>query len=151
MVHLKAKMMFGIPINIIIPALLAGNVVILKHSAKTPLCGKQFSRAFGDLVQDLVLDHQATAELIKDPRIQHVAFTGSVAGGREIYHAVGENRFIDVGLELGGNDPAYIAEDADLDFCLPEIASGAFYNAGQSCCGIERLYVHKNKFALTMS
>ncbi len=139
-----------IPANVIIPALLAGNVVLLKHSAKTPLCGEAFEKAFGqlatqNLVSNLIIDHNTTGELIADPRINYVAFTGSVSGGKKIANDVGR-RFIDVGLELGGKDPAYVAEDADLDYAVTSIVDGACYNAGQSCCGVERVYVHQRHY-----
>jgi acyl-CoA reductase-like NAD-dependent aldehyde dehydrogenase len=137
-----------IPINVIIPALLAGNTVILKHSAKTPLCGQAIAKAFSGLsvehlVQDLVVEHEALPAIIEDKRIQYVAFTGSVEGGHAVYASTAKTRFIDVGLELGGKDPAYVAEDADLEFAAENIVSGAFYNAGQSCCAVERVYVHE--------
>lgn len=136
-----------IPVNVVVPALLAGNAVLLKHSAKTPLCGAQFEHAFsaigpGKLVHNLVVSHDQTARLIADPRIAYVAFTGSVAGGAQVYQTVAASRFIDVGLELGGKDPAYVAADADLDFVVPNLVEGACYNAGQSCCAIERAYIH---------
>lgn len=139
-----------IPVNVVVPALLAGNIVLLKHSAKTPLCGQHFERAFGELdppglVTNLVLTHERTAKLVADPRIGHVAFTGSVEGGREIYREVSK-RFLGVGLELGGKDPAYVAEDADLDFTAENVVDGACYNAGQSCCAVERVYVHKKLY-----
>ncbi len=139
-----------IPTNVIFPALLAGNAVLLKHSARTPLCGTHFERAFQEagldhLVTPLVLDHGATAALIADSRVDHVSFTGSVAGGRAIHRAVAE-RFIDVGLELGGNDPAYVAADADLDLAVAGLVDGACYNAGQSCCAVERAYVHESLY-----
>ena len=140
-----------IPINVIVPALLAGNVVLLKHSAKTPLTGQAFASAFAalevpSLVTNLTLSHQQTADLIGHPQVDYVAFTGSVEGGRRIYQAVAQSRLIDVGLELGGKDPAYIAADADLEFAVANIVDGACYNAGQSCCAIERVYVHKNLY-----
>lgn len=135
-----------IPVNVIVPALLAGNTVVLKHSARTPLCGKAFETAFGELeipglVTNLVLTHQQTLSVIEDARIHYVAFTGSVPGGSQIYRHSAK-RFIDVGLELGGKDPAYVAEDTDLDFAVENIIDGACYNAGQSCCAVERVYVH---------
>ena len=135
-----------IPVNVIVPALAAGNVVLLKHSAKTPLCGQAFEEAFGSLevpglVTNLVLTHAETARVIADPRGNHLSFTGSVEGGRAIYRQAAE-RFIDAGLELGGKDPAYVAEDADLDFAIANTVDGACYNAGQSCCAVERVYVH---------
>ena len=137
-----------IPVNVIVPALAAGNTVLLKHSAKTPLCGQAFEEAFGELevpglVTNLVLTHEATAGVIADPRVNHLSFTGSVEGGRAVYRQAAE-RFIDVGLELGGKDPAYIARDADLDFAIANTVDGACYNAGQSCCAVERVYVHQS-------
>ena len=137
-----------IPVNVIVPALAAGNTVLLKHSAKTPLCGQAFEKAFGELdvpglVSNLVLTHEATAGVIADPRVNHLSFTGSVEGGRAVYRQAAE-RFIDVGLELGGKDPAYIARDADLDFAIANTVDGACYNAGQSCCAVERVYVHQS-------
>jgi len=138
-----------IAVNVVVPALLAGNVVLLKHSAKTPLCGEHFAEAFPH-VTNLILSHEQTGALIRGEvgggrlgGIDHVAFTGSVAGGRHVLqHAAHADAFLDTGLELGGKDPAYVAEDADLDFTVPNIVEGACYNAGQSCCAVERIYVH---------
>ena len=135
-----------IPINVVVPALVAGNTVLLKHSARTPLCGIAFQEAFGNLeipglVTNLILGHSETARLIADERIAHVAFTGSVTGGAAIHRETGK-RFIDCGLELGGNDPAYIAQDADLSLAIENMVEGSCYNAGQSCCAVERVYVH---------
>ena len=140
-----------IPINVILPALLAGNTVLLKHSAKTPLTGLAFGEAFGhleipNLVTNLTLSHQQTTELIGNPQVDHVSFTGSVEGGQRIYQAVAQSRLIDVGLELGGKDPAYVAADADVDFAATNLVDGACYNAGQSCCAIERVYVHQKVY-----
>ncbi|MFH1725998.1 MAG: aldehyde dehydrogenase family protein [Elusimicrobiota bacterium] len=139
-----------IPVNVVVPALLAGNVVLFKHSGKTPLCGKRFEQAFGELeppglVTNLILTHEMTSRVIRDRRTGHVAFTGSVSGGRSVYHDAAE-RLIDAGLELGGKDPAYVAEDADLDFTVANVVDGACYNAGQSCCSIERVYVHEKLY-----
>jgi len=83
--------------------------------------------------------------MIGDPRVAHVAFTGSVEGGRAVQRAASE-RFIDVGLELGGKDPAYVAADAELGFAVENLVDGACYNAGQSCCAVERVYVHENLY-----
>ncbi|TDJ69824.1 MAG: aldehyde dehydrogenase family protein [Planctomycetota bacterium] len=135
-----------IPINVVVPALLSGNAVLLKHSALTPLCGVHFERAFAalepqGLFANLVVTHEGAARIVADERVAHVAFTGSVAGGRAVQRAAA-GRFIEVGLELGGKDPAYVAADADLDLAVPNIVDGACYNAGQSCCAIERVYVH---------
>lgn len=136
-----------IPINVIVPALLAGNSVLLKHSTRTLLTGERFEQAFASLgpglVQHLVLSHAQTEKLIGDRRIAHVAFTGSVEGGRQIQAAT-SRRFVDAGLELGGKDPAYVAADADLEFAAANVVEGACYNAGQSCCAIERVYVESS-------
>lgn len=135
-------------INAILPAILAGNAVILKHSAQTPLCAERLHEAFtaGGLpegvFQYLHLNHSDTEEVIKDQRIHYVAFTGSVAGGEMVEKAV-VGRFIGVGLELGGKDPAYIRSDANLEQAVDTTMDGAFFNSGQSCCGIERIYVHQ--------
>jgi acyl-CoA reductase-like NAD-dependent aldehyde dehydrogenase len=139
-----------VPINVVVPALLAGNAVLLKHSPLTPLCGAHFERTFGllsvpDLVQNVVVENERAQELIGDPRIDHVAFTGSVATGRKVYAAAAA-RGIGVGLEMGGKDPAYVAEDADLDFAGENVVDGACYNAGQSCCAVERVYVHEKVY-----
>jgi acyl-CoA reductase-like NAD-dependent aldehyde dehydrogenase len=137
-------------VNVIVPALLAGNTVLLKHSPLTPLCGRHFENAFGqldppNLVTSLILTNEQASRLIGDPRINYVAFTGSVATGTKVYRKAAE-RLIDVGLELGGKDPAYVAADADLDFAVENIVDGACYNAGQSCCAVERVYVHKGVY-----
>lgn len=139
-----------IPINVIIPALLAGNAVVLKHSRRTPLTGRSLAAAFDHpdlpgLISNVVVSHERTARLIGDVRVAHVCFTGSVEGGRTVYQQAAR-RLIDVGLELGGKDPAYVAEDADLDFAVENIVDGACYNAGQSCCAIERVYVHRTLY-----
>ncbi len=140
-----------IPVNIVIPALIAGNTILLKHSPKTPLCGQRFESAFGNLaglplVQNLVLTDTQTSRLIADTRIQFVAFTGSVATGRHVYQQAAK-RILPVGLELGGKDAAYVAEDADLQFAVENLTDGACYNAGQSCCSVERVYVHQKHYA----
>jgi len=137
-----------IAVNVVVPALVAGNAVLIKHSAKTPLCGRAFTQAFSTLeprglVDDLILSHEATAAVVADHRIAHVSFTGSTGGGRRVYASAAE-RLLDAGLELGGNDPAYVAEDADVEIAAAGLVDGACYNAGQSCCGVERVYVHES-------
>ncbi|WED42081.1 aldehyde dehydrogenase family protein [Legionella cardiaca] len=134
-------------VNAIIPALMAGNVVLLKHSAQTPLVAERFAQAFmqaelpDGVFQYLHLTHADTEKVIRLPQINHVAFTGSVAGG-EMVERIAAGRFINVGLELGGKDPAYVRADADLSHAVATTIDGAFFNSGQSCCGIERIYVH---------
>ena len=138
-------------VNSVIPALMAGNAVILKHSAQTPLAAERYAEAFDSadlptgVFQFLHLDHPSTAKVIRAPEVDFVAFTGSVGGG-EMVEAAAHGRFIGVGLELGGKDPAYVRADADLDFAVENLVDGAFFNCGQSCCGIERLYVHERVY-----
>lgn len=138
-------------VNSVIPALMAGNAVILKHSAQTPLAAERYAEAFDSadlptgVFQFLHLDHPSTAKVIRAPEVDFVAFTGSVGGG-EMVEAAAQGRFIGVGLELGGKDPAYVRADADLDFAVENLVDGAFFNCGQSCCGIERLYVHERVY-----
>ncbi len=133
-------------VNSIIPALLAGNAVLLKHSAQTPLCAERLFEAFqaaglpAGVFQYLHLTHADTERLIQSPAVDYVAFTGSVAAGAMVERAAA-GRFIGVGLELGGKDPAYVRADANLDYAVETTIDGAFFNAGQSCCAIERIYV----------
>jgi acyl-CoA reductase-like NAD-dependent aldehyde dehydrogenase len=140
-----------IAVNSIIPALMAGNTVILKHSAQTPLCAERFDqcmRAAGlpdGVFQFLHLSHADTERAIRDPRIDFVAFTGSVAGGRAVQRAAAE-RFIGTGLELGGCDPVYVRHDANLAHAIENIVDGAYFNSGQSCCGLQRIYVHDSLY-----
>jgi acyl-CoA reductase-like NAD-dependent aldehyde dehydrogenase len=140
-----------IAVNSVVPAIMAGNAVILKHSGQTPLCAERFAQAFAKaglpegVFQVLHMSHGATEKTIRDPRVGYVAFTGSVPGGRAIQQAA-VDRFIGVGLELGGKDPAYVRSDADLDHAVENLVDGAFFNSGQSCCGIERIYVHDSVY-----
>ncbi len=135
-------------INTIIPALMAGNSVILKHATQTLLTGERFAQAFekaglpGGVFQNVVLDHASTEKLLASGVIDHVNFTGSVNGGRAIERAAA-GTFMTLGLELGGKDPAYVLPDADLDHTIANLVDGAFFNSGQCCCGIERIYVHE--------
>ena len=133
-------------INTIVPGLLAGNAIILKHAAQTLLVGERFAEAFRraglpkGLFHNLVLSHAQTEKLIGSGRIDHINFTGSVAGGRAIERAA-SGTFASLGLELGGKDPAYVRADAKLDHAIENLVDGTFYNSGQCCCGIERIYV----------
>ena len=140
-----------IAVNSVVPALVAGNAVLLKHSAQTPLCAEVFAECFAaaglpaGLFQVLHLSHEDTERVIGDARIDFVAFTGSVAGGRAVQRAAAE-RFVGVGLELGGCDPVYVREDADLAHAIENIVDGAYFNSGQSCCGLQRIYVHESLY-----
>ncbi|WAX97082.1 aldehyde dehydrogenase family protein [Aminobacter sp. NyZ550] len=135
-------------VNTIVPALIAGSTVILKHAAQTLLVGERFARAFEVaglpkyVFQNLVLNHAQTEKLLGSGKIDHVNFTGSVAGGRAIEKAAA-GTFMTLGLELGGKDPAYVLPDAKLDHAVANLVEGAFFNSGQCCCGIERVYVHE--------
>lgn len=138
-------------VNAVMPALLAGNAVLLKHSAQTPLCAERMVEAFSEaglpdgVFQYLHLSHGETEALIQAPTIAHVAFTGSVPGGTMV-ERVAVGRFLSIGLELGGKDPAYVRADADLTHAVETSIDGAFFNSGQSCCGIERIYVHESLY-----
>ena len=139
-------------VNLVVPAIMAGNAVILKHSAQTPLCAERFAAAFdaaglsAGVFQYLHLSHTDTERMIGAPEVDFVAFTGSVAGG-DMVETAAAGRFIGVGLELGGKDPAYVRADCDLAHTVEALVDGAFFNSGQSCCGIERIYVHADVFA----
>jgi acyl-CoA reductase-like NAD-dependent aldehyde dehydrogenase len=138
-------------VNSIIPALMAGNAVILKHAAHTLLVAERFQKAFAKaklpkgVFQHLVLNHKQTSDIISGGLTNMVCFTGSVAGGKAMEQAA-VGRFINVGLELGGKDPAYVRPDCNLAHAVENLVDGAFFNSGQSCCGIERIYVHKDVY-----
>ena len=135
-------------VNSIVPGLMAGNAVILKHAPQTLLAGERIDEAMRStglpegLFQNLVMTHQDTDRLIASGVIDHISFTGSVRGGREIERAAA-GTFASIGLELGGKDPAYVRADANVSFAAENLVDGAFFNSGQSCCGIERIYVDR--------
>ncbi len=138
-------------VNTIVPAILAGNAVLLKHSAQTPLVAERYAWAFQEaglpegVFQYLHMDHRLTAQAIADARVAFVAFTGSVAGGRAVEQAAA-GHFKGVALELGGKDPAYVRPDADLEYSVVNLVDGAMFNSGQSCCGVERIYVQESLY-----
>lgn len=133
-------------INTVAPALIAGNAVMLKHASQTPLVGERLVQAFHsvgipeDVFQNVFLDHQTTSDLIADRAFGFVNFTGSVGGGKAM-EAAASGTFTGMGLELGGKDPGYVMDDANLDAAVDTLIDGAMFNAGQCCCGIERIYV----------
>ncbi len=138
-------------VNAVVPALLAGNAVVLKPSPQAPAVGERYAElleAAGlppGVCEVVHCDHDAVARMVADPRVAYVAFTGSVSGGRAVVKAA-SGRFLDLGLELGGKDPAYVRADANLDHAVEQIADGCFFNSGQSCCAVERVYVHHSLF-----
>jgi acyl-CoA reductase-like NAD-dependent aldehyde dehydrogenase len=138
-------------INSLIPALLSGNTVIMKHASQTLLCAERFTEACtaagfpSGVFQHVHASHSAVERMIQDPRINFVVFTGSVQGGAAMERAAA-GRFIGVGTELGGKDPSYVRHDADLALAISENVDGTFFNSGQSCCGIERIYVHDSMY-----
>ena len=138
-------------VNSIVPALMAGNAVILKHSDQTPLCAEFIERAFREagapagVFQYLHASHEIAQRLIRAPEIGYVSFTGSVRGGHNVEEGAA-GRFIGVGLELGGNDPAYVRNDADIGHAVETLVDGAYFNSGQSCCGIQRIYVARPRY-----
>lgn len=138
-------------VNAVVPALLAGNSVILKMAQQTPLVAERYAEAFKaarlpeGVFQFLHLGHEQVSRMIHDARVTFVAFTGSVGGGQAIQRAASD-RFIGTGLELGGKDPAYVRADAPLEATVENLVDGAFFNAGQSCCAVERIYVQRALF-----
>jgi acyl-CoA reductase-like NAD-dependent aldehyde dehydrogenase len=134
--------------NTIIPALVAGNAVLLKHASQTILAGERYEQALRmaglpeGLFANLFLSHEQTGRLLSSGLVDHATFTGSVEGGRAIERAAAGS-FTTLTLELGGKDPAYVRADADVTAAAEGLADGAFYNSGQSCCGVERIYVHE--------
>jgi acyl-CoA reductase-like NAD-dependent aldehyde dehydrogenase len=137
-------------VNAVMPAVLAGNAVILRHSPRTPLCADHFARAFEQAgaphaVQRVYLDHPGAERLVRREGIGRVIFTGSVMGGHRIQEAAAPH-MTSVTLELGGNDPAYVAPDCDFQATVENVVDGAIYNAGQSCCAVERVYVHRSLY-----
>lgn len=138
-------------INTVAPALIAGNAVMLKHASQTPLVGERLAKAFQaagmpeDVFQNVFMGHDVTANLIAGKSFGFVNFTGSVGGGRHIETAAA-GTFTGLGLELGGKDPGYVMEDADLDAAVDTLIDGAMYNSGQCCCGIERIYVTESLY-----
>ena len=138
-------------INTVAPALIAGNAVIIKHATQTLLAGERLVSAFveagvpADVFQNVFLDHQTTSDLIAAKSFNFVNFTGSVGGGRAMEHAAA-GTFTGLGLELGGKDPGYVMEDADIGAAVDTLIDGAMFNSGQCCCGIERIYVVDSLF-----
>ncbi len=139
-------------INSVLPALMAGNCVLLKHSTQTLLCAEALQHAFAQagvpdgVLQYCHLDHDTTAWLARHPAVAMIVFTGSVTGGAAIESSCC-GLFKQVALELGGKDPAYVRADADIVFSAAQLADGAFFNSGQSCCAVERIYVHRQVFS----
>jgi acyl-CoA reductase-like NAD-dependent aldehyde dehydrogenase len=135
-------------VNTVVPAIMAGNAVILKHSSQTPLCAERYAECFREaglpdgVFQYLHCSHEQSARMIASPMIDFVAFTGSVDGGHAVQKAASA-RFVGAGLELGGKDPAYVRPDANLSHAVENLVDGAFFNSGQSCCAIERIYAHQ--------
>ncbi len=140
-----------ITVNSVIPALIAGNTVLLKHSSLTPAIGEHFEQAFHNLesnnylLKQVIVNHEVTGEIIENTSINHVVFTGSVKGGKSILNHT-QHKFMMPAMELGGKDAAYVDKDVDLNYAVKTIVDGAMFNSGQSCCGIERAYVHEDNY-----
>lgn len=132
---------------LVVAPLLGGNTVILKHADQTALIGEILKEAYAaigappDLLQVLPMAHADAESLIGTGRLKGVNFIGSVRGGLQVHRAAA-GTLTHVHLELGGKDPAYVRPDADLAATIPNLADGCFSNAGQSCCSVERIYVH---------
>lgn len=138
-------------INTVAPALIAGNTVVLKHATQTLVVGERMAQAFHsagvpeDVFQNVFLSHGVTNELIAGNAFDFVNFTGSVGGGQAMERAAA-GTFTGVGTELGGKDPGYVMEDADIDAAVDTLIDGAMFNSGQCCCGIERIYVRESLY-----
>ena len=138
-------------VNAVVPALLAGDAVVLKVASQTPLVAERWAEGLAaaglpdGVFQFVHADHDTVAGVVADRRVGFVAFTGSVAGGRAVQQAA-SRRFVGTGLELGGKDPAYVRADAPLQSTVAELVDGVYFNAGQSCCGVERIYVQRARF-----
>ncbi|MHA3978092.1 aldehyde dehydrogenase family protein [Halovulum sp. GXIMD14794] len=138
-------------INTVAPALIAGNTVVLKHATQTLQVGERLAEAFHaagvpeDVFQNLFLSHDTTSALIGAKAFDFVNFTGSVGGGQAMERAAA-GTFTPVSTELGGKDPGYVRADADVDAAVDGLMDGAMFNAGQCCCGIERIYVHESLY-----
>ena len=134
--------------NVILPALLTGNAVLYKPSEYATLTGQEITRLLHEagvpreVMVCLVGGGEVGAALLAQP-VDGVFFTGSHATGQRIAEAVGK-RFVKLQLELGGKDPTYVCEDADPQAAAESLADGAMYNTGQSCCSVERIYVHEH-------
>lgn len=136
--------------NVILPALLTGNAVLYKPSELATLTGIGIVRLLHQAgipegALSAVVGGPEVGKLLSDQALNALFFTGSVATGRAVARAAAE-RLIPVGLELGGKDPAYAASDVDVAKAAAALADGAFYNTGQSCCAVERIYVHQSIF-----
>jgi acyl-CoA reductase-like NAD-dependent aldehyde dehydrogenase len=138
-------------VNAVIPALMAGNSVILKVSQQTPLVADRYAEAFAEaglpdgVFQHVQARHDDIGAMIGDGRVGFVSFTGSVEGGCAVQQAAAR-QFIATNLELGGKDPAYVRPDAPLEATIANLVDGAYFNAGQSCCAVERIYVHRDVY-----
>jgi acyl-CoA reductase-like NAD-dependent aldehyde dehydrogenase len=137
--------------NVFIPALLTGNTVLYKPSEFAAMTGMEIARlmhAAGvpeGVFTTIIGDGKVGGALISQP-VDGIFFTGSVATGKRIAEAT-RGRLVKLQLELGGKDPIYVCEDVDVAKAAAGIADGAFYNTGQSCCSVERIYVHERVFA----
>ncbi|KAL1625878.1 hypothetical protein SLS56_007117 [Neofusicoccum ribis] len=141
-----------IVVNSLIPALLTGNNVVLKPSPQVPLVAERLVEIFREagfppnVVQSIHSSCPDTlSKIVRLPEIGLIAFTGSTAGGLKLREATA-SRLVPLVLELGGNDPAFVRPDADLEYVAAQIVDGAVFNSGQSCCAVERVYVHADVY-----
>jgi len=137
--------------NVFVPALLTGNAVLYKPSELASLTGEHIGRLLreagvpADVFQTLIGGRELGAALL-ELQLDGVFFTGSYATGRKIAEKIAP-RMIRLQLELGGKDPAYVTDEVDVAAAAAAVADGAFYNTGQSCCAVERIYVHEKVYA----
>ena len=137
--------------NVFLPALLAGNAVLYKPSEFSTLTGQAIAKLLrkaevpADVFIPVIGGGEVGAQLVGQP-VDGVFFTGSYATGRRVSEMVA-GRMIRVQMELGGKDPVYVCDDVDVEAAAVAVADGAFYNTGQSCCAVERIYVHRRIYA----
>jgi acyl-CoA reductase-like NAD-dependent aldehyde dehydrogenase len=137
-------------LNAVLPAIIAGNSVVMKHSSQTALVAEHIGEMFKkaslpkDVFQVLNMSHEATHTAISSGVVDQVGFTGSTAGGRAVMASVAlAPNFPPTTLELGGKDPAYVRADADIAFAAENVIDAGYFNSGQSRCAAERIYVHE--------
>jgi len=137
--------------NVFLPALLAGNAVLYKPSEFATLTGLAITKLLhkAEIPEDVFIPvigaGDTGAELAHQP-VDGLFFTGSYATGRKVAEAAA-GRMIRIQMELGGKDPVYVCDDVDVEVAAAAVADGAFYNTGQSCCAVERIYVHRRIYA----
>lgn len=140
-----------IALNQLLPAIVSGNTVLVKHSPYTAPITRYFTEAFAQagvphLITDFFVQVKDMPKLLENRSINYVNFVGSVESGKELYQALADARIMDVGLHLGAKNTAYVRHDADIEVAVKDIVNCALYNAGQSSTSIERILVDERVY-----